>query len=187
MAESESTYDVSIEAQPGPVTVRITHVPTLVCGSCGDIAYRGDTAERAELLASKALVERGCRFGGVLRFARKTLGYRAADLAAVLGVSNETVSRWENEHHEIDPSTWATLGALVADTLGARSDTLKRLESARERPVPSDCEIRFDRSRHTGENVINFIERIELMNAAAPRAPQPAPVPVPLNISSMSG
>jgi len=193
MRESARTYEVHVTAYPNPVTVRVTGVPALLCGSCGDVMFRGDTAERAELLASRVLVERGFRVGGVLRLARKTLGYRASDLAGLLGVANETVSRWENDHFAVDPATWVTLGSLIADELGGDRETLNRLAAARESRVPTDCEIAFDRPHREAEIIDLFAAKQlygqqQLSNAApAQRQPAAAPAPVSLTLDSMSG
>lgn len=58
------------------------------------------TAEQQQQLELRAaitvLTEVELVDGDVLKFARKSLGLRQADFAELLGVSPETVSRWEN-------------------------------------------------------------------------------------------
>ena len=46
---------------------------------------------------------------------------------ARLGVTPETISRWENGHNEADRAVWATLALLVDDHHAGRTATLDRL------------------------------------------------------------
>ncbi len=84
-------------------------------------------ASRPELLAGAEAIGRGHRDGATLRFVRKALGLRAAELGGLLEVSAETVSRWENGHRAATPSVWNTLADLVADRLTGATTTLDRL------------------------------------------------------------
>ena len=51
--------------------------------------------------------------GGDLRYARKALGMRAAELAAALDVTPETVSRWETDARPIPQTTRLAVVALL--------------------------------------------------------------------------
>jgi DNA-binding transcriptional regulator YiaG len=51
--------------------------------------------------------------GGVLKFARKALGLRQADLARALGTASETVSRWE-ANERIDRTVSLAVAHLLA-------------------------------------------------------------------------
>lgn len=55
------------------------------------------------------------------RFLRKYLGYSTADLASIMGVAPETVSRWES--------------TKSPQPIGATSERLLRLMAVRDRPV----------------------------------------------------
>jgi DNA-binding transcriptional regulator YiaG len=48
--------------------------------------------------------------GAMLRFARKTLGLKQAELGARIGASLESVSRWEREERPMEP--WVPLAVL---------------------------------------------------------------------------
>ncbi len=50
---------------------------------------------KLDLAAAQWLADAGARSPETFRFMRKTLGLRAADLAELLDVAPETVSRWE--------------------------------------------------------------------------------------------
>ena len=67
---------------------------------------------------------------------RKTLGLKATNLADLLGVTSETISRWENGHNEPDRAVWATLEQLVDDHYGNRTTTLDRLRTFGEARIP---------------------------------------------------
>lgn len=59
--------------------------------------------------------------GADIRFLRKALGRNQQQLAALLGVRNETVSRWEKDHQPIEPSTEKLLRTVVAIELSDRA------------------------------------------------------------------
>jgi len=61
--------------------------------------------------------------GGVLKFARKALGLRQADLARALGTASETVSRWE-ANERID----RTVSLAVAHLLGMKEQEPEQLD-----------------------------------------------------------
>lgn len=115
----------------------IARLPAYSCSSCGEVLVSGALLARFELAAASALAQEGPIHGESFRFLRKALGMRAMDLAALLGVTPETVSRWESGKHELDRSTWATVGALVLDHLDQRNTTQERLR-ALLRPLGSE-------------------------------------------------
>src|SRR5688500_12104942 len=65
---------------------------------------------RFELLVAAALATHGVCTGESFRFVRKALGMRAADVGTVLGVTPETVSRWETGQRDVDRHVFAMLG-----------------------------------------------------------------------------
>src|SRR5262245_51033303 len=70
-------------------------LPALVCGSCDEAVVEDAAVERFELLAARELARMGIANGDAFRFMRKALGMTAAELARVLAVTPESVSRWE--------------------------------------------------------------------------------------------
>lgn len=106
------------------------------CEKCST-EYVGQFAlERFEELVALNLVRTGQRSGKALKFLRKYLGITASDLAQMLGVEPETVSRWENEKNEADPTTMITIAALVEDKAAGRTSTRDKLRVLQEPPPP---------------------------------------------------
>jgi len=103
-------------------------VPAEVCPHCEESLVRGDVLGRFERAVVAAVVAAGGQGGETVRLLRGALGVRATDLADLLGVTPETISRWENGKHTIDRATWATLAALATE--GVDGPTATRLRAA---------------------------------------------------------
>ena len=82
------------------------------CSACGDVLYDDDEVGRQENMTAAALVARGIRNGTEFKFVRKVVGLKATEVAELLGVRPETVSRWERDEVEIPRSAAFTLGEL---------------------------------------------------------------------------
>jgi DNA-binding XRE family transcriptional regulator len=54
--------------------------------------------------------------------------------AALLGVTAETISRWENDRVTPEPAIWNVVADLVDDGLDGRTRTQDRLRAAARRP-----------------------------------------------------
>jgi putative zinc finger/helix-turn-helix YgiT family protein len=85
------------------------------CDKCGEGLIDGHDVERFELAVARALADAGDTSGEAFKYARKSIGLTAADLASLLGVTPESISRWENGKHPIDPTALALLALLVRD------------------------------------------------------------------------
>jgi len=72
----------------------------------------GDEVQRQEREIATGLVARGVRTAAEFRFVRKMAGFRANEIAELLGVRPETVSRWERGEAEIPRSATFALGEL---------------------------------------------------------------------------
>jgi DNA-binding XRE family transcriptional regulator len=118
---------------PEPLVVRVTGVSAVKCGACGEVVLDGADLGRAELLAGAEAMARGLRDGCTFKFIRKALGMRATELGALLEVSPETISRWENGHRAAERSVWNTLADLVTDRLQGTDTTLTRLKAPKAR------------------------------------------------------
>lgn len=110
--------------------------PQRICASCGERTYRAADLVAAEEAVTRELAARGIRDGAVFRRLRRALGLKATELAGLLGVTPETVSRWENGHNQADRAVWATLDLLLDDRRAGRSNTLDRLRALAEARVP---------------------------------------------------
>ncbi len=123
----------------------IITVPAQCCKQCGEAYIDGPILERVDLLIARNILQAGAHSGGAFRFIRKALGLSSANTAELLDVAPETVSRWENGKREIDRPAFATLGALVNDTLAQRTETLDLLHAMQD-PRRSGEPIRLDLS-----------------------------------------
>lgn len=120
-----------------------TELPGGQCASCSGRAIDGDAAARFELQVAAELVGRGLRSGETFRFMRKALGMKAADLAQVMNVAAETLSRWENDQREVDWPEFLLLGALVDDKLADRTTVLARARALAEPQTTRYVHLRF--------------------------------------------
>ncbi len=133
LRETTEEVEVRVAASPVPLTVKVTGVSGVACRACRESFLAGADLGRAELLAGAEAMARGLRDGGTFKFIRKALGLRAADLAKLLDVSAETISRWENSHRAAERSVWNTLADLVSDRLQGTKTTLDRLTAPKAR------------------------------------------------------
>lgn len=114
-----------------------TTLAALTCDACGESTIAGPDLERFERAAARALAERGEASGAAFRFMRKAVGLAANDLAALLGTTPETISRWETGKHPLDPMAWRTLSLLVREASEGSMAGLEMLRARlRARPLP---------------------------------------------------
>jgi putative zinc finger/helix-turn-helix YgiT family protein len=107
-------------------------VPALRCQGCRKSYLDGPAVEAFELAVARELATQGPASGETFRFMRKTVGMRAADLAELLDVTPETISRWETGKLDVARAAWATLADIVVEQSEGRSRMLDRLRSLRE-------------------------------------------------------
>lgn len=138
---SQSTRDVK-SPQIGEHLFTAT-APARKCAKCGLEMIDGPSAEHFELLIAERLIASGIRTGAALRYIRKVLDLRAAMLATLLEVKPETVSRWENDKVAPERAVMAVLGAMVADRINDRTETLDRMRAMAE-PKPLEPVVRID-------------------------------------------
>jgi putative zinc finger/helix-turn-helix YgiT family protein len=100
--------------------VTLLHVEVSRCHDCGETEVAIPHLEALHRTIAKALVKKRARLAPEeIRFLRKYLGWSGVDFAARMGVTPETVSRWEN-------------GGTV---IGTTADRLLRLLVVRNVPV----------------------------------------------------
>jgi putative zinc finger/helix-turn-helix YgiT family protein len=117
--------------------VFVGEVTASSCPKCGEVYYDGQALERLEVAVARELAERGLVSGAAFKFMRKALGMRAADLAELLDVAAETVSRWETGERPVDRAAWTALGGLVVDRFEGRDrviSILRALDAPRKQP-----------------------------------------------------
>jgi putative zinc finger/helix-turn-helix YgiT family protein len=98
----------------GLPNVTLMGVEVRRCSKCGDHEVVIPRIEELHRVLAGAIVRRASRLAGSeLRFLRKYLGYSGVDFAKLIGVSPETVSRWENGRERIGSSTEKLVRMLV--------------------------------------------------------------------------
>jgi len=128
------------EAPSGQVPARIKvaghtftgEVAGARCGACGEEYYDGPAFERFELTVAVMLSTSDEPSGESFKFMRKVAGLRAAELAGLLDVAAETVSRWETGALPVERRALALLAAILADALAGSDATLERLRAMRQ-------------------------------------------------------
>jgi len=146
LTKGTTTVERSFPTRGGTVRAVVEGVPALVCRACGESIVAGEDLGRAELIAAGRLIETGARSGALLSWTRRSLGLLATDLAALLGVTAETVSRWENDRVEPEPAVWNVVADLVDDRIQGRTRTQDRLRTAAlsKRPSKAPVLVRFE-------------------------------------------
>ncbi|HOU91961.1 MAG TPA: helix-turn-helix domain-containing protein [Polyangiaceae bacterium] len=82
----------------------------------GTPALSAEELARLELRAAITVLHDVDHVGGAeLRFARKAMGLRQVDLAEHLGVTGETVSRWENDAESFTRAAQLAVLALLCE------------------------------------------------------------------------
>lgn len=155
MKKEEATVCVSCGAQamtPGPVTLTreigehtfSATVSGQVCGACGETIAELADGERFDLAIAEILSE-AAPTGDSFRFLRKVVGLRGRDLARMLGIAGDTISRWENGKHAIDRAAFFVLGQIAREMrTGATSmrDLLVRGEMPK--PLPRHVNVHLE-------------------------------------------
>ena len=112
----------------------VVSLPARACRSCG-VQADAASLERIELEVACELAREGPASGETFRFMRKALGMRAMDLADLLGITPETVSRWENGQRLVDRSAWIALGSMVLEKARRSTATVQRLRTFKNPPA----------------------------------------------------
>lgn len=115
-----------LEQTVGDQTFAAT-IPAQRCTACGETYFSASDGIRFEQAVAAKLAQSGAATGDAFRCLRRTLRLRAIDLAPLLGVAAETISRWETGQRDVDRAAFGLLGVLVLEQLDHRHDTLDRL------------------------------------------------------------
>ena len=88
----------------GLPNVTLLGVEVRRCAKCGEHEVVIPRIEELHRVLAAAIVRRTSRLTGQeIRFLRKFLGYSGVDFSKVVGVSPETLSRWENAKEKMGP------------------------------------------------------------------------------------
>ena len=137
------------------------------CQGCAELYFDSDETARQERVVASAIVERRIATGQELRFVRKMAGLKAYELAEILGVTPDTVSRWEKGKTDVPSAV-----AFVVGELYDRPDRTRRQFSSTTiyHEGPDLRYVRRTRgSKHTGR--IHGLEvLLEVLRATDDRA-----------------
>ncbi|MBC7834370.1 MAG: helix-turn-helix domain-containing protein [Phycisphaerales bacterium] len=116
----------------GLKSVTLVGVEVKRCPKCGNYEVSIPRIEGLHRLIARALIDKVTRFTGAeVRFLRKSLGWSGSDFAKHMGVTDETVSRWENDAAPIGPQADRLLRLMVAQghlTTKYPTDRLTRID-----------------------------------------------------------
>jgi putative zinc finger/helix-turn-helix YgiT family protein len=85
------------------------------CSRCGNYEISIPRIEKLHRLIARTLIEKLTRFTGAeIRFLRKSLGLSSGEFARQMGVTAETVSRWEQDAVPVGPQADRLVRLLVA-------------------------------------------------------------------------
>lgn len=107
-------------------------IPATRCVKCGAKYLSHEAVGVLELAAAGELARHGEVPSEAFGFMRRTLGLKALELARLLDVTPETVSRWEHGKQPIDRGAAALLSAMVLDRIDGRTTTLDSLKALLE-------------------------------------------------------
>ena len=83
--------------------------PALRCKECSLLYWQASSLIGFERRIGAVLASEGPATARTFQFLRKAIPLKALDLAALLHVSAETISRWENGKTHLDLGAWASL------------------------------------------------------------------------------
>lgn len=116
--ESFERRAVELTSRVGKHKVVDSSVRRPVCTNCGTYTVPADALEAVELRAAVVAFTEAPRVTGeMLRFARKALDMTQGELAARIGTTVESVSRWEREERPMEPWVPLTVLALLREKL----------------------------------------------------------------------
>lgn len=99
--------------ESGLENVVLKNITVHECGRCGEVLPEIVKAKQVHKWIAEYLVRKQSPLTGAeFRFLRQQMGMRAAELAAFLGVTPVTVSRWENGKETVGPQSDRLLRAF---------------------------------------------------------------------------
>ncbi len=116
------------------------------CPRCGNFEISIPHIEELHRVIARAIIEKTTRLtGDEVRFLRKSLGWSGVDFAGKMGVTEETVSRWETGAVPIGPQADRLLRFMVAQgklTMAYPTECLSRISPKKATPARLELESR---------------------------------------------
>ena len=104
-------------------------VPVRRCAKCSETYWNGPALAKLEEKAAIELARSGEASADAFRLQRRLLGIKAKDLARLLDLTPEQISKYENGKAPIDRRAAALVATMVLERAKGRSDTLERLKA----------------------------------------------------------
>jgi DNA-binding transcriptional regulator YiaG len=101
--------------------------------------------DEAKLAEACKAIKNGHKTGANFKLMREVLSLSAAELASMLDVAPETVSRWETGAHTIKPATWTILATLVLERTEGRGKMAGILKAMKEPKPPGEIYVKSKR------------------------------------------
>lgn len=122
--------------------------PALRCERCGEEVVEFGVLGMFDLAIAADLARRGPTSAEAFRFMRKAIALPGKELADLLAVTPETVSRWENDKLPVERRALALLASIVLERAEGRTSTLDRLRAlaAPAPPPPGVVHIKLHRA-----------------------------------------
>jgi hypothetical protein len=111
--------------------------PQTRCAQCGEMLAE-PLPEDVDLACARLLADLGSATGGAFRYLRRSLRFKATDVATLLRVRPETISRWENSNRQVDRAAWLALAAIVDDRIQDRRTTEDRIRATDHPTIPAN-------------------------------------------------
>jgi len=112
MMEATETHDYGQCGLP----VQLQGIVVHRCPACGEDEVVIPRIDELHRLIARSVIRKPAGLSGAeVRFLRKWLGHSGRDLAAIMGVAPETVSRWESDAQAIGGTADRLLRLLVAN------------------------------------------------------------------------
>jgi putative zinc finger/helix-turn-helix YgiT family protein len=133
MKSRRENFSYSASGLPG-VTLKAVEVSR--CPNCGEFEVSIPRIEQLHRTLASVLIQKGTPFTGAeIRFLRKFLGWSGSDFAQHIGVTPETVSRWEQGKETMSAPADRALRLMVVTREPAAEYPLERLKDiARGKP-----------------------------------------------------
>lgn len=107
----------------------VAMLPARECTVCGRAQFDAEAERRFALAVARQIADSGLATGEAFRFMRKAIGMRATELAELLDLAPETISRWETEKRAVDRGALALMANLVRDLMDGRNTTIEGLRT----------------------------------------------------------
>lgn len=110
-------------------------VAVLACPSCGMTYCHASAVGEFDLQIAAWLARHGVSSSEAFQFMRRVLGLKGAELAALLDIEQETLSRWGKGHRPPDKKAVSILGSMLLDRMEGHDRTLQRLQALQNPPT----------------------------------------------------